>query len=120
VRKMSKRLGIAWLVLECLAIFVMAWSEFVLKTWSSVTHEDLSASPDALFQIRFFSWTSAVAMGVVMGLGIGAAMFAIATSKSPDDGAPRTTERAFAWLLAAVALVAILATNSLRHLPWLA
>jgi hypothetical protein len=117
---MSKRLGIAWLVLECLAIFVIAWSEFVLRSWSSVTHEDISASPDALFQIRFFSWTSAVAVGVVTGLGIGAAILAIATSKSHDDEVPRTTGGAFAWLLAAVALVAILATISLRHLPWLA
>lgn len=115
---MNKRLGVAWLVLECLAISVLAWSELALRSWSSATHKDISGSPDALFQIRFFSWTGAVALGVVMGLGFGAAMVALAIPKSLPGAPQRSTTAAPAWLLAGMSLITIFIALSLRDMPW--
>ena len=114
---MSRRLGLAWLLLECFAISILAWSELSLRSWSSATHEDISASPDAMFQIRFFFWSGAVALGAVVGLGLGAAMLATAIPKL--GVAVQRTGVMPLWLLAGMALVAVIAALSLRHIPWL-
>lgn len=113
---MTKRLGIAWLVLECFSICILAWAELTLRNWSSVTHEDIAASPDAVFNIQLFSWMGAVALGVVMGLGLGAFMMAIVDPKSFVDGVRQKAEAVSPWLLVGTSLVAVVGALSLRHL----
>lgn len=116
---MSKILALCWLVLELLVVAVLAWAEFGLGTWSSATYESISASPDAGFQIRLLSWTGAIALGCLIGLGFGAAMLAVEAPKSrPKEFAERSWSVP-AWLLAVIPTIAVILVLAWRHMPWL-
>jgi hypothetical protein len=116
---MTKSIAVCWLVLELLVVAVLAWAEFGLGTWSSATHETISASPDAGFQIRFLSWTSAVALGCLMGLGFGAAMLAVGALKSRPKEVAQRLWAVPAWLLAVMPIIPVIAVLTWRHMPWL-
>ena len=116
---MTKRLTVCWLVLEFLVVAVLAWAELGLGTWSSATHETIAASPDAAFHIRFLSWTSAVAVGCLIGLGFGAALLAVGVPKlRPKEGAQRSWTVPY-WLLAVVPLIFVIAVLTWRRVPCL-